>query len=326
MKVSVIVPIYNVEEYLVRCVKSIQNQTLRDIEIILVDDGATDRSGYMCDEMARYDERIKVIHKKNGGLSDARNAGIDVAKGDFVFFVDSDDWIDEDTLELLYKIAIDENADIVECSYRNVFIDYVDNETANTGEMIIGDSVFALKGQMSWKYFKSVAWNKLYHKKIFEDGKRYPVGRYHEDEFFTHKAFCSADKLVYIDSAKYNYVRERKGSITNKVTSKILDGCYAIRERIDYLREKQMPEEILPIVQNGYCWILFDRLYRCYKEDIQDDKMNKLIEDLKKDKEEVLSWNIAEEYKKRYKIFCDSYELFVETYEDANKFREMIVE
>lgn len=326
MKVSVIVPIYNVEEYLVRCVKSIQNQTLNDIEIILVDDGATDLSGYMCDEMARYDDRIRVIHKKNGGLSDARNAGIDAAEGVYFFFVDSDDWIDEDTLELLYNIAIDENADIVECSYRNIFMDYVENETANTGEMVIGDSIAALKGQISWKYFKSVAWNKLYHKNIFEDGKRYPVGKYHEDEFFTHKAFCTAKKLVYIDLAKYNYVRERKGSITNKVTSKILDGCYALRERIDYLREMQMDQDVIITVQNGYCWILFDRLYRCYKQDVHDEKMNKLIEDLKKDKDEVMSWNIVDEYKKRYKIFCKSYELFVETYENSDKFRDIVVE
>lgn len=326
MKISVIVPVYNVQEYLVRCVKSIQNQTFEDIEIILVDDGSTDLSGYMCDEMARYDERIRVIHKKNGGLSDARNAGIDMARGEYIFFVDSDDWIDDDTLELLYKIATDENADIVECSYRNVFMDYTESETADTGEMVIGDSMLALKGQITWKYFKSVAWNKLYHKEIFSDGKRYPVGKYHEDEFFTHKAFCAANKLVYIDLAKYNYVRERKGSITNKVTSKILDGCYALRERVDYLREREIDEEVISVVQNGYCWILFDRLYRCYKEGVHDEKMNKLIEDLMKDREEVLSWNIAEEYKKRYKIFCKSYELFCETYEDANKFWEITVE
>lgn len=316
MKISVIVPIYNVQEYLVRCVKSIQNQTFGDIEIILVDDGATDLSGYLCDVMARYDQRIKVIHKKNGGLSDARNVGIDAAKAEFLFFVDSDDWIDKDTLEILYKMAVKESADIVECSFRNVFKDYTEDETANTGEIIISDSIYALKNQISWRYFKSVAWNKLYHKKIFEDGKRYPVGKYHEDEFFTHKTFFAADKLVYIDLAKYNYVRERAGSITNKVTSKILDGCYAIRERIDYLRERKLPEEVMLNVENGYCWVLFDRLYRCYKEGVQDEKMNTFIQDLKRDKENVLSWNVAEEYKKKYKIFCESYELFIEAYEN----------
>lgn len=324
MKISVIVPVYNVQEYLVRCVKSIQNQTFGDMEIVLVDDGSTDLSGYMCDEMARYDGRIKVIHKKNGGLSDARNAGIDIARGEYFFFVDSDDWIDDDTLEVLYRIAIDEHADIVECSYRNIFMDYVEDETANTGEMIIGDSIFALKGQIAWKYFKSVAWNKLYHKKIFSDGKRYPVGKYHEDEFFTHKAFCAAERLVYIDLAKYNYVRERKGSITHKVTSKILDSCYALRERMDFVHERNM-DEILIDLQNLYCWVVFDRVYRCYKSGVHDEKMQRFIEELKTHKDEVLSWQVAEEYKKRYSILCDSYELFVETYEDNNKFNEITV-
>lgn len=307
------------QEYLKKCVNSIINQSLKDIEVILIDDGSTDLSGQMCDELSERDSRVKVIHKKNGGLSDARNAGIDAASGDFLFFVDSDDWIDDDTLELLYEIAIEENADIVECSYRNVFLDHVEEETANTNELVIGDSIFALHGQVFWRYFKSVAWNKLYNKKIFSDGKRYPVGRYHEDEFFTHKAFCSAEKLVYIDVSKYNYVRERKGSITDKVTSKILDGCYALWERINYVQELQL-YEVLADIQNAYCWILFEQMYRCYEAGVNDEKMRQFMKELKAQENVILEWDILKENKKRYQILCNSYELFIKTYKNQEEF------
>ena len=322
MKVSVIVPVYNVQEYLGKCVKSIQKQTLRDIEIILVDDGSTDLSGFLCDCYRKYDNRIRVIHKQNGGLSDARNAGIDVAKGDFLFFVDSDDWIDEDTLEILYDIAIDEEAEIVECSYRNVFMDHIEEETANTGEMIIGDSVFAIRSQIFWRYFKSVAWNKLYSRKIFSDGKRYPKGRYHEDEFFSHEAFGAANKLVYIDVSKYNYVRERKGSITDKITSKILDVCYALRQRINFVQKNNLIDVLID-VQNAYMWVLFDRLEKCSDAGINDEKLQQLLADLKEDEQEVMKWKIANEYKYRYAILCQSYELFEKCIKDKNLFTQV---
>lgn len=324
MKISVIVPVYNVQDYLKKCAASIISQTFKDMEIILVDDGSTDSSGQMCDELSEKDSRIKVIHKKNGGLSDARNAGIDAASGEFLFFVDSDDWIDTDTLELLYETAMEEKADIVECSYRNIYSDHIEEETANTNELIIGDSVFALRGQVFWRYFKSVAWNKLYSRKIFSDGKRYPVGCYHEDEYFTHKAFCAAEKLVYIDISKYNYVRERSGSITDKVTSKILDGCYALQERIHYVQELQL-DEVLVDIQNAYCWILFDRMYQCYEAGVNDTKMQQFMKELKEQENTILKWSISKEHKKRYQVLCDSYELFAKTYNSQEEFDKIIL-
>lgn len=208
---------------------------------------------------------------------------------------------------------MEEKADIVECSYRNIYSDHIEEETANTNELIIGDSVFALRGQVFWRYFKSVAWNKLYSRKIFSDGKRYPVGRYHEDEYFTHKAFCAAEKLVYIDISKYNYVRERSGSITDKVTSKILDGCYALQERIHYVQELQL-DEVLVDIQNAYCRILFDQIYRCYEAGVNDKKIQQFMKELKEQERIVLEWDILEENKKRYQLLCNSYERFAKTY------------
>lgn len=310
-KISVIVPVYNVQDYVMQCIQSIQKQTFTDFELLLIDDGSTDSSGILCENVSKSDKRIKVIHKENGGLSSARNAGLDIAKGQYFFFVDSDDWIDEDTLEILWKLAVDEKADIVECSYRNVFLDHVEEESANTGEIIVGNGAYALQCQLDWRFFKSVSWNKLYHKRIFADGKRYPVGRYHEDEFFTHQAFYAAQKLVYIDLSKYNYVRERPGSITDSVTSKILDSCYALWERVNFAKKKKLDESLIMNIETAYCWILFDRMYRCYQAGIHDQKLNEFLDFVRKEQDEVLSWNICNEYKIKYQILCTSEKKFM---------------
>lgn len=309
--ISVIVPVFNVQEYVGKCVKSIQKQTYDNLEILLVDDGSTDLSGILCDKMQRLDARIKVIHKENEGLSSARNAGIDHACGDYLFFVDSDDWIDPDTLEVLLRIAEREKADIVECSYRNIFADHVEEETSNTGELVIGDAAFAMQCQLDWRYFKSVAWNKLYKKYIFEDGKRYPVGRLHEDEFFTHQTFFAAEKAAYIDLSKYNYVRERAASITGKISSTILDGCYALRERVNFAVEKNMDGQLIQNIKNVYCYFIFDRLYQCSKAGIRDHRVEKMLEFVRNDRNQVLSWRISEQYERLYEILCGSYEKFI---------------
>ena len=127
--ISVIIPVYKVEKYLKRCVESVQKQTFKNLEIILIDDGSPDSCGEMCDEMSKMDSRIKVVHKNNGGLSDARNAGIEIASGKYVVFVDSDDWLDLDMIDLLYRILKQYDADFAECSYRNIYKERVDEET-----------------------------------------------------------------------------------------------------------------------------------------------------------------------------------------------------
>ncbi len=319
--VSVIVPVYNVEPYIDKCVRSIQKQTWQNLEILLIDDGSADRSGILCDRYARKDPRIRVIHKENGGLSDARNCGIDLANGEYFLFVDSDDWIDEDMVELLLKLAVREQAEVAECSYRSIYQDHVEEETACSGELITADGVYAMFCQLRWRYFKSVAWNKLYHRKLFADGKRYPKGRYHEDEFLTHQIFYAAEKLVYLDVSKYNYVREREGSITGQLSSKILDGCYALRERVAFAEEKKLGE-LTDDIKNIYCYILFDRIYRCRKASIMDARMEQLLDMVRKEKEQALSWNLTEENKKLYSILCDSCELFAASYQNPQVMQE----
>ena len=122
-KISIIVPVYNVEQYLAECIESIRNQSLTDIEIILVDDGSPDNSGAICDDYARKDDRIRVIHKKNGGLSSARNAGLEVAIGEYIGFVDSDDWVDGEMYEVLYKNAVENQAEIAACNIAKMGLD-----------------------------------------------------------------------------------------------------------------------------------------------------------------------------------------------------------
>lgn len=280
--VSVIVPVYQVEKYLERCVASIQKQTFKNLEIILVDDGSPDACGSMCDDFALKDSRIKVIHKENGGLSDARNAGIDIATGRYIVFVDSDDWLDLDMIALLYRISKKYDADIIECSYRNVYKERIDEETTCSGKVVVGDKITALEGMLDWRYFKPVAWNKLYKRSVLGD-IRYPKGKLHEDEFTTYKYFYNADKVVYIDTSKYNYDRTREDSITGKAfRADNLDACWAFRERVDFFYQNNI-SELYEKMNNIYCWYVLESLNKCYMNKISGDKVNKLLNQIEKD-------------------------------------------
>ena len=280
--ISVIVPVYNVERYVNRCVESIMNQTYPELEIILVDDGSTDSSGVLCDTFAEKDARITVIHKKNGGLSDARNTGIDASTGSYIVFADSDDWLDPDMIQLLYNVLKKNNADIAECSYRNVYTDHILEETSCSAEVVNGDSVTALEGMLDWKYFKPVAWNKLYKRSVIQD-IRYPVGRLHEDEFTTYKYYFNAKKVTYVDVSKYNYDRTREDSITGrKFSERNLDACWAFRERVDFFYKNNIVR-LQRKMNDIYCWFVLDKLEKCRQLAIQGPKVEQLLEQMQKD-------------------------------------------
>ncbi len=210
--ISVIVPIYNVEIYLKRCVDSIINQSYRNLEIILVDDGSPDNCGVMCDEYKTRDDSVKVIHKKNGGLSDARNVGLELANGDYITFVDSDDWINQKYIEKLYKLLIDYEADIsvsnfIRTKKENIIISEMD------GKIIEYSNIEALEQYFSKYYVQMVvSCSKLYNRKLFKDIE-FPVGKVHEDEFTTHKLIYKAKKIVFTEEQLY-YYWQRSDSIT----------------------------------------------------------------------------------------------------------------
>ena len=195
--ISIIVPVYNVEKYIKKCIDSIINQTYKNLEIILVDDGSPDNCGKICDEYAEKDKRIKVIHKENGGLSDARNAGIKIARGCYIGFVDSDDWIDKNMYEKLYKTLKEKDADIACCK----LIRYK-NTIEKISKKFDGRIVEYDQRQYIKKFFKIdsqecvyYAWNKLYKRQVI-DKEQYPIGLTSEDVVGTYKALLKCKKII----------------------------------------------------------------------------------------------------------------------------------
>lgn len=268
--ISVIVPVYNVEAYLNRCVESIVGQTYRDLEIILVDDGSRDGSPQMCDEWAKKDGRIKVIHKENGGLSDARNAGLAVATGDYVSFVDSDDLIHPQMIELLYQEQEVHHADVVECGFLK-FSDYneISSEVQTVHDTMELTPENALAELILERNIHQIAWNKLYRRELLT-GVPFPVGRICEDEFWTYKIIGKATKIVCFSTALYYYF-QREESIIHTYSLKRLHCIEAFEERLKYVTE-HFPS-LCRIANKSYlsaCFYHFQRL--CALPQIDADK------------------------------------------------------
>ncbi len=243
--ISVVVPIYNVEAFLSKCIDSIIYQSYKKLQIILVDDGSTDRCAAICDEYASRDERIEVIHKQNGGLSDARNVGIERAKGQYITFVDSDDAIEFDMIEYLYGLLYENRVDMSVCQKLDIT---EDDEKLNQGESPV-DKIYVLHGKevcmhdfLSRKDITVTAWGKLYRMDLFHE-IRYPLGKYHEDTFTTYKLIGLCEAIAVGDSPKYLY-RHRKGSIMLQSFSvKHLDAIDANIEKMNYM-QRYYPSEV----------------------------------------------------------------------------------
>lgn len=216
--ISVIVPVYNVEKYLPKCVDSILNQTYRNLEVILVDDGTKDASDAICDAYAQKDPRVKVIHKENGGLSSARNAGIDIAQGEYLGFVDSDDWIEPDMYETLLSLAEKYRVKMV-CGGRFNVNDATGVRTPGlcppVEEVISGEEL--VSRIFLWDNIDSAAWDKLYHHSLFRE-IRYPLGKIVEDVPTTYRIALAAGKIAMCDKHFYNYLY-RENSITTAAIS-----------------------------------------------------------------------------------------------------------
>ncbi len=211
--ISIIVPVYNVEKQLILCIDSLINQTYKNIEIILIDDGSTDKSKNICDEYGKKDKRIKIIHKRNGGLSDARNKGIDIAKGEYILFVDSDDYVSNDIVELLYNNMIENECEISTCSFIPFYEGTKPDTSANNNkEISVFNTSQALEALLYQKNCTTSAWAKLYKTSLFKD-IRYPLGKIHEDLPITYILFSKSKKIVISQEKKYYYLL-RKNSIT----------------------------------------------------------------------------------------------------------------
>lgn len=238
IKVSVIVPVYNVERYLRRCIDSILRQSFLALEIILVDDGSEDSSGAICDEYCMKDERIRVIHKKNGGLSSARNAGISMAKGEYIALIDSDDFIYPNMIEKMYSKARECKVDMVMCGYecRSQSDDTILLETHNITLDCIVDSQKALEYLVDGRFdFMVMAWNKLYHRNLFVQNQ-FTEGKLHEDEFIIHKLLYECNNVVFLPICLYNYMIGKQSITTVEYNVKRLDGIEALFERKDFFK------------------------------------------------------------------------------------------
>ena len=228
--ISVIVPVYKVELYLHTCIDSVLNQIYKNLELILVDDGSPDNCPIICDEYAAKDIRVKVIHKENGGLSSARNAGLDIATGDYISFLDSDDFWHKDYLTILLNMCMKYNADIAQCSFvrgnETVFPEIKKDVTIKSFD---NHSIF-LKG-----YAKIIVWCKLY-KRYLIDGIRMPVGKINEDDYTTWKFYYRAKKIVLTNQSLYYYTVNENSIMANQMKMPRLDFIEAYEERIEFFK------------------------------------------------------------------------------------------
>ena len=234
--ISIIVPVYKVEPYIKRCVQSIIEQSYKNIEIILVDDGSPDKSGEICDEFSKKDERIKVIHKPNGGLSDARNAGLKIAKGEYIGFVDSDDYIENDMFECLYKLCTENKAQISIVSYYEYYNGKLISVRKND-KLEKFNKTEAIKELLIDSKIQSYAWNKLFKRELF-DGIIFPTNKNFEDIATTLLLFEKAEKVVLLEEPKYHYLRRNDSIIGKKNYKTYNDYLNVIYDKFFYLDGK----------------------------------------------------------------------------------------
>lgn len=234
--ISVIVPVYNVKNYLKKCVNSIIAQSYSSLQVILVDDGSTDGSGEICDRLAKDDERIQVIHKLNGGLSDARNAGLEIAEGKYYSFIDSDDYIEPDMVESLYSLAKSNNCQITISNMRRFF---ADGDIETFYEPVNQVSIYESDERFETLKQPSVC-NKLFLAELFTD-IRFPKGKYYEDTFVYHELLYKAERVGLTGKVGYWYL-SRKESITGReqYTIRYFDFLEAVSKRMHFLNENDV--------------------------------------------------------------------------------------
>ena len=309
--ISVIVPVYKVEPYLVRCIDSILAQTFTDFELILIDDGSPDNCGKICDEYAEKDNRIQVIHKENGGLSSARNAGIDWAfsnsDSQWLTFIDSDDWVHPKYLELLLSGAISTNTDICVCEYKEIseLLDFENINNANIHtkspeELFVNHHVTAV-----------IAWCKLYKKSCFEN-IRFPLGKIHEDEYTTYKILFEKKHISYLKEPLYFYYTNSDSIVRSEWSPKRLDAIQAFHEQILFF-EKNKYTSAAKIVKEILIWYIstqIDAVRNSGRYHAYLCKLKKMLKSyIRKYKEELdLSIKINSDiYKKAYPVISKIY-------------------
>lgn len=303
--ISVIIPIYKVEKYLEKCIQSVINQTYTNLQIILVDDGSPDNCGKICDEYSKKDSRIEVIHKANGGISDARNVGISKANGKYITFVDPDDYILKNMYEILYENLIKNNADISICKYKYIKetekIDY----KLDTNNVVVMNKMQAMKELLINKTITNHLWNKLYKKETF-DNIQFPTGKKYEDLYVMYLLFEKSSKIVYQDTTKYIYINREQSILHNKNPNMIQDYINCINNRYMYLSnkyeelEKELNYNLLFSILNYHVMAIGGKLKEFYNSEVMENEYKKL-KNIKKDVKKS----------KMYKKLCIKYRIFL---------------
>lgn len=289
--VSIVIPIYNVEKYLERCLNSVMNQTYKCIEVLLIDDGSTDCSLEICNAYAKRDSRFKVYHKENGGLSDARNYGIDRAIGEWLYFLDSDDWISDNTISDLVEVSIKNECQIAmgSCNFCHSVDEFAMSKTSN--EVIFYNNEEALYEMTTGLKFVFYAWNRLYKRELFKE-IRFPVGKLYEDMFTTYKVIDLAKKIAYVPQAKYAYFQRNDSIANRKYSSNQLDWYEGLVKYRNYCNEKH--QELFEVVNNLMvftCISLMNKMISSKNEyESYEKEYNLMVSEIKKCyKEYILS-------------------------------------
>lgn len=306
--ISIIVPIYKVEKYLDRCVESIVNQTYENLEIILVDDGSPDNCPAICDAWAEKDSRIKVIHKENGGLANARNSGIEICKGEYVQFTDGDDYLEPDMIEFLLSLATENGADVCRCGY------YYDHNDGNITEETTDHDLHILSrdeaiAELATSGFAGTAWDKLYKKDIILSHRYEKIDGCSEDIMHNFRTYKDISQIVVCDIPKYHYCFNG-GSITSGKFSKgAFDIIRAKKIILEYAKENT---ELLPYAIRGYVLSAFIVLSGCIKNNMFEDEKNELIKFILSYKSEIMSSPL---YSKKDKLKTEILSLSPKLYE-----------
>ena len=242
--ISLIVPVYNVKDYLKTCLQSILEQTYKNLEIILVDDGSDDGSSGICDEYARMDQRIKTIHLPHSGVSAARNAGLAAATGELLGFVDSDDWIDHDMYQYLYALMQEHDADVSACTYLLEQEGRPSKIINNTGKLYVFSRKEIIRALVKNDLVKNYLWAKLFKRKLF-DRLSFPVGRVYEDVAVLYKVFYSSQKVVLSCVSKYHYMIHKNESITRGGYDPVKEYHYflSLYEQDKFIQNAELGEE-----------------------------------------------------------------------------------
>lgn len=316
IKVSVIVPVYNVEGYIEKCLDSLVNQTLEEIEIIVVNDGSTDRSSIIIEKFLKsYPQKIVYLEKENGGLSDARNYGISHAKGEYIAFLDSDDYVKIDMYEKMYEKAKQENSDMVQC---NFYWEYPNKRKLGKMEICHNKKEMLEKGRVE-------AWNKLIKKEILEKTNiEFPKGYYYEDVEFTYKLIPFLNQVSYLEEP-YVYYIQREGSIANVQSERTREIFDVLDHVIQYYKQngyyEQYQEELEYVyIRYAFCRSLL-RMIKIQKEEIKDklleltwEKVNTTFPNWKnnailKKRKDLKNLYLKTINQTTYKIYCAIFEL-----------------